>query len=44
MKNFWNRFASSLRVPPEGRCGDPRLLAALTRVSDRLRSDPRPPC
>src|ERR1017187_1425478 len=29
MKNFWNRFATSLRIPPEGKCSDPELFAAL---------------
>ncbi|MEU0479235.1 holo-ACP synthase [Streptosporangium sp. NPDC006013] len=29
MKNFWNRLATGLRIPPEGKCGDPELLERL---------------
>jgi AhpD family alkylhydroperoxidase len=31
MKNFWNRFASGLAIPPEGRCEDRALVADLLR-------------
>jgi AhpD family alkylhydroperoxidase len=41
MKCFWNRFASALRLPPEGRCPDPDLLNALRELSVRLRDDER---
>jgi AhpD family alkylhydroperoxidase len=30
MKNFWNRFASGLALPPEGRCPDSELVADLS--------------
>lgn len=39
MKNFWNRFATSLRIPPEGKCADAGLFAALLAISDRMRAD-----
>lgn len=39
MKNFWNRFATSLRIPPEGKCADAGLFATLLAISDRLRAD-----
>jgi AhpD family alkylhydroperoxidase len=38
MKNFWNRFATSLRIPPEGKCADQELFASLVRLSDQLRA------
>jgi len=38
MKNFWNRFASALRIPPEGKCGDHELFHTLLELSEQLRS------
>ena len=37
MKCFWNRFATALRIPPEGRCTDPGLFRDLVDLSARLR-------
>jgi len=37
MKCFWNRFASALRIPPEGRVADAETFDGLCRLSDRLR-------
>lgn len=38
MKNFWNRFATSLRIPPEGKCADRELARELTTISVALGS------
>lgn len=40
MKCFWNRFASALRIPPEGRVTDPMTFQALCELSDSLRDGP----
>lgn len=37
MKCFWNRFASGLGIPPEGRCRDQELFAALCEAGEELR-------
>jgi len=36
MKCFWNHFASSLRIPPEGRCMDTNAFGLLCDLSDAL--------
>ncbi|GLY02722.1 carboxymuconolactone decarboxylase family protein [Actinoplanes sp. NBRC 101535] len=36
MKNFWNRFATALRIPPEGKCADPALRQSLFDLSRTL--------
>lgn len=41
MKNFWNRLATGLRIPPEGKCPDERLFARLVGISDRWRAAAR---
>ena len=41
MKCFWNRFASALQLPPEGRCPDPNLLHTLRGLSVHLRGGER---
>lgn len=38
LKSFWNRFATALAVPPEGKCGDSELLSSLHGISDALRA------
>ncbi|MEV0135512.1 4'-phosphopantetheinyl transferase superfamily protein [Dactylosporangium sp. NPDC050688] len=37
MKNFWNRLASGLRIPPESKCADEALMDALMTTSAVLR-------
>jgi AhpD family alkylhydroperoxidase len=37
MKCFWNHFASALRIPPEGRCGDTSAFRSLCDLSDATR-------
>jgi AhpD family alkylhydroperoxidase len=37
MKCFWNHFASALRIPPEGRCGDKSAFRSLCDLSDTVR-------
>jgi alkylhydroperoxidase family enzyme len=37
MKCFWNHFASALRIPPEGRCGDTSAFRSLCDLSDAIR-------
>ncbi|WP_405794989.1 carboxymuconolactone decarboxylase family protein [Streptomyces longwoodensis] len=44
MKCFWNRFVTALRIPPEGRCADPRLLALLFSAAERLQGEAASHC
>lgn len=37
MKCFWNHFATALRIPPEGRCGDTDAFRSLCDLSDAVR-------
>jgi AhpD family alkylhydroperoxidase len=39
MKNFWNRFATALRIPAEGKCTDLALMAELLALSRALRPE-----
>jgi holo-[acyl-carrier protein] synthase len=39
MKNFWNRLATAIRIPAEGKCTDADLLSRLLDLSRSLRGN-----
>lgn len=43
MKNFWNRFATALRIPAEGKCVNVELLDGLLDLSRAMRKGTEDP-